>query len=1141
MKTLKKSLCVILSILMAFSCLSIVSFAEGETVTSSFKYYAEKNDAYNAKVTLDKVDELLKKANIYEEVTVTSSIKFVIDLRSVNALCGTIDKYEGLIRAVLLADPFGLVLGDLKDINLRTWEDGMTRTTDDVKIIKELIELVAANKGLVSGICDATLDLGVFENYINLSEIFGPDGVSGMLKELLIGIVYQEGTAEYNNAYNKYKNNFDAFLYGDLLSKYTNTYLPGFTMSEDSTIENVICNAFDIAIDKYVVDLVKKLNVDLATSSQPVFKALDGIVNLKGSTYDLSGVKLDSSKSLLSQINGVVGAVVKQMVPAYTGWTDGNYDKLADNLEAAVKYVATQSGLIANAGAMSFEEVIVKAAVLVFESNDFGYWDDGLKACATVEEMITRLLLNVADHVDMGVTYSDDEDYLVILGDMFAYWFYDYFNVTDLNGKPYQAGGGKDLFEVANYFMNYFLFGKGTAALSGLSTTKGESIFTKVDKILDYFGETKAKGVSFDSKKFIYGTASEKGILEAILTLDIESILELTLVPALNTAGDVSAVEFLYKTVQYGVNNWAGKTLFPKYQKKAFNNALSNQSIANMASVLLEVANARKDSLVSVAVFTIGLIFEGEPVVYTVDEATIEDCVATGERVAPKATVVLSGKTLTNGVDYIVSTRAVTPGTAKATIKLLGVYEGKLERSFNVTFGSVTSVDYLSNSNSAKLVWGKVPFADGYNIYLNKNDTYERVNDELITNSEFMLSGLAGATDYSVKLEAVSSAYGTSQAKEINLATSPDAISSGIKTATDASRARFVWTAVKGATHYRIEKYVGSNKWEEVQVTDKTDVIISGLDSYTEYNFRITALKKSLDGKYVASTPVSVKVKTALGAIEKLSTAYTSTSITLKWNAVKNAQKYQVLQNVGGKWKSVRVFDAKTTSYKITGLKPATKYTYAVRAAVSENGKWIFGGYKTVAQYTGLAVPTNFKVVATNANAAKISWSKVANAKGYEVFQYVSGKWASKGMTKNTSATIKGLPSGQKSYFRVRAVTTLNGKYHYSDATAYITALTLPAQVTGVKLVVRSTNSISFSWNKVTGASGYQIFRWHNGKWVSLGMTTKLNYTDSKSMSKGVEYQYRVRAVQKVGSSYKYGAASATFKAKTTLVGSSRL
>lgn len=1125
MKTFKKTLCVMLSIVMAFSCLTIAASAEGgETVKSSFKYYSSKSDAYNTKITLDKLDEVLKDADICEVVELGSK-ELEFDLRNINALCNTLDEYIGIIRLATFVG--GGLLGDLKNLNLKGWEEGMQRPGDDTLILNELIDLVAVNRGLVGKICDGTIDLGVFAEFIDLKDLLGDDGVSGMLKELLLGVVYKDGTTEFNNAYNTYKNDIDAFIYGPLLSKFANDYLPGFTMNAGSTVEEVISTAFSISVDKYLINEVKKININLAGYASPSIRALSGLVNLNGSSYDLSGLKLDSSKPLLDQLNGVVGALAKQVVPSYNGWENGGYDKIDTNLKNLLAYVGIQSGLIPQASSMTLEEIVIEGVRIILSNADLGSYATDVEKCDSIEEMFTVFLRNVSYDLGVGVIYDEDDSYLVILGDMFAYWACSLFEIKDLNGKAYYPGGGKDVYEVANYFMNYFLFEKGTAGFMGLNTSKDESVFVKIDKILDYFGETKAKGVSFDSEEF------QKDILDAVFSCDIDTVLELTVVPAINNAGDVSAVEFLYKSVQYYVNNWAGKTLFPAYRDKAFTNALSNESIANIVSVLLETVNSRRAAFITLATFTVGLIFEGEAVSYNVTEVDVEPCVATGTVLYPEATVKLDGKALTQGKDYVVTVNSRVPGEAKATVKFMGMYEGSVERNINIGLAAVDKVSFLSNTKTVKLVWNAVPCADGYNVLMLKNGNYEKLNTEIITGKEFYINNLVTATEYSLKVEAVRSGYGASAAKEIKVATTPATVNAAtIKTLTDSSRARFVWGAVENATHYKLEKYVaGANKWEEVLITDKTDVTVSGLDGYTAYSFRISALKKTSDGNYASAAPVSVNVKTTIGAVTKVSVSYTSNSITLKWDPVTNAQVYQVLQNVGGKWQSIAVVNG--TSYKATGLKVATKYQYAVRAAVKENGKWIMGGHKIVEQYTGLAKPKTFKVMATNANAAQIGWTSVANAAGYEVFQYVSGKWVSKGITKKTTVTISGLPSGTKSYFRVRAVTTVNGKYHYGDATDYVTALTLPGKVTGLKTTQRKQTSITLTWNKVTGASGYQIFRLHNGSWVSLGTTTSNKYTDTKSLKKGTDYQYRVRAVQKVGTAYKYGAASDTLKTST--------
>lgn len=1146
MKRFKQLLCVILSVLMAFSCLTLAASAQGtETVKPSLKYYSSKSDAYNAKLTLDKVDEILAGLNNGQGIYfVLVEDVLTVDLRNVNALCDTLDLLKRAIEVdnifdigttALIREALGQ-LGD--DINLKNWQENMSRTKDDIAILRNLLGFLGDNSAVIGGIVKGGYDMGLVSNFVDINGILGQDGISGMIKELLFGFVYKEGSADFNNAYNTYKNDVDAFIYGPLLSKLANDYLPGFVMDEESTIEEALILAFNISVDKYIADAVKKLNIDPSTSDNPALSALAGIVNLKGETYDLSGIKLDTAKPLLDQLNGAFGAIVNQIIPGFTGWVDGGYEYIGANIERVFKFVGFQSGLIPQAADMTLEEIVIEAVNVVLSSADLGSFTEGIADCDSIEEMLTAFLRNVSYDMATGVIYDDNDSYLVILGDMLADWAYSNFDIKDYSGKAYLPGGGKDIFEVANYLMNYFLFDKGVAKLMGLSTTKNESVFLKVDKILDYFGESKSEGVSFDSEEFLLGSDTEKGLLDAVFTYDIDRILELTIVPVLDNAGDVSAVEFLYKTVQYFLNNWAGKVLFPTYRQKAFTNALSNESLTDILSVALQTISAKKDAVVTYLTFLISLLIKTEDTVYSVTEADVDSCEATGTVLYPDGNVKLDGNTLIKGKDFIISVDSRVPGTAKAKIRFIGMYEGSVERNININLASVSKVSFLSNTSTVKLVWSKVPCADGYNIYILRNGNYEKLNTELITSAEFYINKLAAATEYSVKVEAVRNGYGAAEAKEIKVATTPAAVNvKTVKTLTDSTRARFVWDAVENATHYKLERYVpGSNKWVEELITDKRDVIVSGLDSYTAYTFRISALKKTGDGSYAVSTPVSVSVKTTLGAIKKTAVSYTSNSITIKWEAVKNAQKYQILQNVGGKWNSIAVLNASATSYKITGLKVATKYSFAVRPAVNENGKWLFGGHQIITQYTGLAKPKTFKVMATNATAAKIGWTAVANAKGYEVFQYKGGKWVSLGITKNTTVTINGLPSGTQSHFRVRAVTTVNGSYHYGDATSHITALTLPGKVTGLKATQRKQTSVKLAWNKVTGASGYQVFRLHNGKWVSLGTTTATSCTDTKALTKGTNYQYRVRAVQKVGSTYKYGAASDILKTSTPLL-----
>ncbi len=1308
-----------LSILMAMSCLSVASFAaDGEKFTSTLKAHSGMSNSQSAKVTLDMVDAELKKANINEEIKVIGSIKFKLDLSSINALCNTLDSYDGLVKAVLLLDPFGLVLGDLKDLKLSTWKNGLKRTGDDVRILTEFIELIAANKDLIKKVCDGTIDLGVFADYVDVKTLLGADGVSGMLKEILIGFVYNKNSAEFKTAYNSYKNNMDAFVYDVLLPFFTKDYLPDLDLDANSKINDLIMDVYNISFDKYIKPALSGLDFDFAASEYEELKKLDGIVVLdKDNFNDVSGLKyVKNGESVQDQINTILGNYMKKIVPGFT-WNYDGYASLKSNIEGSIRHVATESGIIKNAGSKTIEEIGVDIALIILRNGDFGDFENGLEDCSTLEEMVTRLLINVTSDMKLGVEYTGKESYLVVLGDILGAFVYDYLPFTDYNGKAYRAGGGKDVFEVANYILNYILFDRAGKDVLKLSTSKTESFHTKLDKLADYFGKNGA--VSFNSNNFFNGTTNKKGLFDCIFTLDIAGLFDLTVMPVINNAGNVSVVEFLYKSLQYFCKNWAGKDVLPAYKSNAFTNALSNANIAKMISVLLETVNNRKSAVITLLTYVVALGIEAEKTTdYAVGDITVSDVVATGGDLFPKATVTAGGKTLTQNVDYIAVTDTLEPGTTTATIKGIGLYSGEVKRSVNIKMDNVSTVSYTSTASSIKLSWAEVPFADRYVVSKYDEEAKEFVVLETdVTGTSYTVSGLSANSTYKFSVQAVDSVVGATTAKEITAGTSTVAVeASKIKTSSTASSVKLSWSAVTGATHYRIERYstsskkwvkvtetdalsynvtglyggteysfrvtalkklsdgkylasaattvkaktvlstpsslkatyaeksitlswakvknaeeyvvemytgsswkkfkpvketsrtvtglssgkeykfrvsatssayaassvgnitaytlpsavksssvktsstpssvkltwskvtgathyrierysTSSKKWVKVTETDAVSYNVSGLYGFTSYSFRITALKKLSNGKYIASSPITVKAKTTLGTPSSLKASYTDTSITLTWSKVKNAEKYEVLKYTGGAWKKVTTVSG--TSYKVSGLKAATSYKLAVSATAKDGSKTVYGSRKEISQYTGLAKPATVKASSITATTAKLTWSKVSKAVTYEVYAYVSGEWVKKGSTKNTSLTVKGLPSGTKTKVKVRAVGKLGGKTMYGTYSGTITVLTTVGKVSGLKASVRKTDSITLSWKKTTGATSYEVYSLINGKWKKV-TTTGTSYT-VKSLKRGTEYKFKVRAVQKINSkTTRYGEYSSQLTARTTIIGTAR-
>ncbi|MDY4969311.1 MAG: hypothetical protein SO101_03490 [Lachnospiraceae bacterium] len=171
-------------------------------------------------------------------------------------------------------------------------------------------------------------------------------------------------------------------------------------------------------------------------------------------------------------------------------------------------------------------------------------------------------------------------------------------------------------------------------------------------------------------------------------------------------------------------------------------------------------------------------------------------------------------------------------------------------------------------------------------------------------------------------------------------------------------------------------------------------------------------------------------------------------------------------------------------------------------------------------------------------NQVKITWKKYANATSYIVYRKTSGTdWKLLKETTALSYTDKTAATGTTYYYTVKAVSTTWGGKVYSQSAASVkakTALTTPAvsSVTSSK-----TKQAAVTWKKVSGASGYVVYRAtsKNGtykavKTIKSGSTVK--YTDTK-LTKGKTYYYKVKAYRTVNGKKVYSSYSSVKSVKS--------
>lgn len=199
MKKSTKLLSVILAVVMIFSTMSVMAFAAKTEYQTSDNLTALNAYSPDGAVTrlsteermsvvFDFLDVTLAAANInMGDVINKAGLHLVIDLRSVNALCGTIDSAQSLLNNGLVKLVSGL-LGIVKNANLKNWPSGMTREKNaQLDIVNGIATLLNDNAGLVKKvISDGKLDVGIIGNFVDISGVnkYLSD-LPGMIKSLV--------------------------------------------------------------------------------------------------------------------------------------------------------------------------------------------------------------------------------------------------------------------------------------------------------------------------------------------------------------------------------------------------------------------------------------------------------------------------------------------------------------------------------------------------------------------------------------------------------------------------------------------------------------------------------------------------------------------------------------------------------------------------------------------------------------------------------------------------------------------------------------------------------------------------------------------------------------------------------------------
>lgn len=437
---------------------------------------------------------------------------------------------------------------------------------------------------------------------------------------------------------------------------------------------------------------------------------------------------------------------------------------------------------------------------------------------------------------------------------------------------------------------------------------------------------------------------------------------------------------------------------------------------------------------------------------------------------------------------------------------------------------NISKISASARGTSVTISWNKVSKATDYIVEHYVNGAWKQVGTT--SSLSYKVNGITqnGVNMFRVKARRnYSGVYYNGGYTYVNAeVTDIPSTVTGIRSNSNTSTSNTItWNASKKAEGYEIYQWIGTtDSYKLIGTTTSTKFTNSKKSSGTMYRYKVRAFN-NVDGQRIEGAYSSEFTTCTLPANVSFSLCSTDVdSITLNWNKVSKATGYQVEMYTNGTWKTLSTLSG--TSYTVSDLSQNTAYRFRVRAIRNYNYINYYGGY-TEKDITirPANTPEGLSSSANTSSSNTITWKSMNGVSGYSVYQWIGTTDSYRKLGDNAYPyyTNSGKSSGTMYTYRVKAYYVSDNVMQYSKPAQVVTC-TLPANVT-VKTAKRSGSKISLAWNKVSKATGYEIYVKSGRSWKELTTTSGKSYT-AKNMS-GTK-TFKIRAYRKYNGVNYYGA-----------------
>ncbi len=352
---------------------------------------------------------------------------------------------------------------------------------------------------------------------------------------------------------------------------------------------------------------------------------------------------------------------------------------------------------------------------------------------------------------------------------------------------------------------------------------------------------------------------------------------------------------------------------------------------------------------------------------------------------------------------------------------------------------------------------------------------------------------------------------------------------SELKATQTSSSITLSWEKLPTASGYRIYEKI-SGRWKTLENTTEAAFTLSNLKAGSKHTYAVRAYCVENEETVLAKSFKMITTATRPGTVETVSATQTADSVTLSWTEAEGATGYRVYKyNPSAKSWSVVTEYTTEASATISGLSSGKKYILAVKPYFDTGRKKIWASrYTQLLTCTKPSAPSELTATAKTEEIT-LSWSKAAGATGYRVYKYNTStkKWETvvRSISK-TTATIKSLSAGRKYFFAVKPYLSMGDSTVWAGTYTKLLTCTKPYPPSKVTATAKS-NEVTLSWSKVTGATGYRIYRYNSStkKWSSV-VTTKAREATIKKLSGNKAYIFAVRPYIRVDGNVVWGSYS---------------